>query len=244
LRTWKGWVVGVAIGVVLAVVIAFGATNLGSASAAPSDAPATVQVVGTGEVSGAPDTLTLQLGVSTNASSAVAALSKNDAEMARLQSMLEHAGVPVRDLATSDLELSPNYDPSGTITGYGVDDDLVVTMTDLRDAGTAIDAAADAVGNDVQINGLSFSLSNSSALLQAARTVAMRDAHRAALALASASGDRLGPVEKITDNEQVSAPPSPLPEFAASAAHAAAVPVRAGSEQINDQVTVVYELEA
>jgi uncharacterized protein YggE len=236
-------IAGGVVGVVTALVLADGVVHLAAASPTPAvSARATVQVSGSGEVSGTPDTLRIQLAVSTNASSATAALARNNADMAELQATLEHAGVAARDLATSDLELSPDYDSSGTITGYRSDDALVATLTNLHDAGTVIDAAAGAVGNDVQIEGLTFSLSNTSGLRQAARAEAMSDAHRAAAALAQASGAELGPVEKITDDEQVSLPPSPSSEIASGTGRAASVPVQAGSEQVNDQVTVVYAL--
>ena len=244
MRIRRNAVIGAVAGLVGLLGGALAMNTFGSASASPgAAADATVRVTGNAEVSGPPDTLTIQLGVSTNGATALSALSQNNGEMTRLQAALERAGVKARELETNDLELSPNYDSSGTITGYNADDELVATLTNIKGAGRAIDAAASAVGNDVRIEGLSFSLSNTSALLATARSEAMRDAYRAAAALASASGTRVGPVEKITDNEQVTNPPTPIVGFAPSAARASAVPVQAGTEQVSDQVSVVYVLE-
>lgn len=241
------WLAPASMGVGLALVLAAGAAHLAAPPASAgvvASGGSSVQVTASGQASGTPDTLTLQLGVSTTASSATAALARNDSEMSRLQATLEGAGVASRGLSTADLQLSPNYDQSGTITGYTAEDELVVTLSNLHHAGTTIDAAADAVGDDVQIEGLSFSLADTEGLRQSARVAAMRAAHRAAAALAVAGGARLGRIEKITDDEQLAPPPpSPLPEFAAGASHAASVPVQPGIEQVTDQVTVVYELD-
>ncbi|MGH9305168.1 MAG: SIMPL domain-containing protein, partial [Acidimicrobiales bacterium] len=85
-----------------------------------------------GEVSGAPDTLTLYLGVSTSASSASLALDNNNIEMTRLQTTMKHAGVAPRDFSTSGLQLSPNFTRRDTIAGYEVDDYLTVMLANFR----------------------------------------------------------------------------------------------------------------
>jgi len=59
-----------------------------------------------------------------------------------------------------------------------------VTMHKVRRAGAAIDAAAKAVGNGVQLNGVSFTITNDSSLLRAARIRAMDNARLAAGQLA------------------------------------------------------------
>ena len=217
------------------------ASASGGLGAAPN---ATVEVTGTGTVTGTPDTLTVQLAVQTKAASATAALDQNNAEMATLQSTLTAAGVATKDLQTSNLSLSPNYDNNGSVTSYVVQDDLSATLRELTSAGAVIDAAAHAVGNDVQIQGISFSISDTSGLLKQAREQAMQDAAAKAANLAAGAGASLGAVVKVTDQENLQ---SPVPMYAAlkaaSAAGAAApVPVQAGSQQLSVQVDVVYQL--
>lgn len=219
------------------------ANSPASAASSASTSHATIEVTGTGEATGTPDTLTIQLAVSTTASSATAALDQNNSEMQTLEHVLSGAGVSNADLQTSNLNLSPNYDASSTITNYGAQDDLTVTLHDLGAAGTVIDAATHAVGNDVQIQGIAFSISDTSALLKAARTQAMQNANAAASDLVSGAGTSLGPVAKITDQEQsVSPPPREFGANLPAAASASAVPVQSGSEQISVQVDVVYQL--
>jgi hypothetical protein len=216
-------------------------TPASGASSSPAG-HATIEVTGTGTATGTPDTLTIQLAVSTTASSATDALDQNNAEMKTLEDVLTGAGVATTDLQTNNLNLSPNYDSSDTITNYGAEDDLTVILHDLSAAGTVIDAAAHAVGNDVQIQGISFSISDAAALLKAARLQAMQNANAEASDLATGAGTSLGSIAKITDQEQSATPPPR--DFAAnlSATASATVPVQAGSEQISVQVNVVYLL--
>ena len=200
-------------------------------------AGATVTVTGNGSVTVVPDTLTLQIGATTNAPTAVGALDSNDAAVSRLQSVLRSAGVAASDMQTSDLQLSANTNSRGTVTGYQASDQLTVTMHQLSSAGAVIDAAAHAVGNDVQIQGITFSRADTAPYERAARTAAVHQAATEAAALAAAAGDQLGGVVKITD--EVAQPPEVL---GATASRAAAVPVQAGTATVSAQVQIVYAL--
>jgi hypothetical protein len=217
------------------------ASSASAASGTGAATHATITVTGTGVVNGTPDTLIVQLAVSTNAASATDALDENNAEMATLERVLIRAAVRSSDLQTSNLQLSPNYDSSGDITSYGAEDDLTVTFHDIARSGSVIDAAAHAVGNDVRIQGISFSISNTSTLLKTARIEAVRNAEAEASDLARATKATLGPVVKITDQEQQTTPVVSF-SYGFAADSLSAVPFRAGSEQLSVQVVVVYEL--
>jgi uncharacterized protein YggE len=226
---------------------AAGAAGNGRAgSAAQGDGNATITVTGTGTATGTPDTLALQMGVSTKAATATGALDRSSTELGALERVLASAGVPAKDIQTSTVDLQPDYDPSGAVTGYEADDLLDVTLHQLSGAGAVIDAAAHAVGNDVRIDSVSFSLSDTAPLLARARAAAMADAASAARQLAIAGGTTLGPIVSVTDeSEQV---PPPLgasgSAFAAagSPAHSAPVPVQSGSQEVTAEVQVVYRL--
>jgi len=242
----------------LSIIAAVGALVVGGgafasvASGSPNRSPGTVAygaaagakitVSASGVVSATPNELTLEMGASTTEPSAVAALDDNDAEVARLEAVFRANGVLPKNLQTSDLSLSPNYNNNGDVTGYQVSDTLTVTLTDLASAGSVIDAAAHAVGNDVEINSITFSVANDSGLLTTARERAMHEAEQKAATLAAAGGTSLGPIVSISESEQQ---PSPViePVFnAAARSSGASVPVEAGSQQVSVNVTVVYEL--
>ena len=204
---------------------------------------AKVTVSATGVVTGRPDTLTLQMGATTSASSASAALDRNNTEISALETVLLRAGVKRSDLQTSGLSVQASYDQNGNVTGYQAADELTATFHEIDRAGAIIDAAAHAVGNDVHIDGIAFSISNTSSLLQTARIRAVRAAQAKAQAFATAAGARLGPVKSINDQEQLPSPVLAVPGYATRAASGASpVPLQAGSQQLSVQVHVVYEL--
>ncbi len=224
---------------VLVLVVAAAAVAVALASRPPG-ARRTVSVTGTGTVQGAPDTMSVDVGVQTTASSASAALAQNNTDMGRLETALLAHGLTRAGLQTSNLSIYPNTDSRGRVTGFTVNDTLTATTHRLGEAGAALDAAARAVGNDVQLNGVSFSISSQSHLLDLARRAAVRNAHAAALEVTSASGTSLGAPLSIVDEESSSSPVVFAPTNFASAA--AAIPIQRGSTSLSVQVKVVYAL--
>ncbi|MGH9130319.1 MAG: SIMPL domain-containing protein [Acidimicrobiales bacterium] len=210
----------------------------------------TVTATGSGTAYGNPDLLTMQIGVRTTASSAGAALARNNTQAQALVATLKNGGVKAADIQTSNLSINPTYSNNNgnnpKVTGYQVEDDLTVQIHQLSSAGALIDAAAAKLGNDVSFNGLSFSVSDPSGPSAAARASAVHVAVVEARAMASAAGSSLGPLCAITDNG--SSQPSPFLQsgslaFAKSAgAGAATVPIQAGSEQFTAQVSATYRL--
>lgn len=208
-----------------------------------SSATSTITVTGSGTAHGTPDTVNFQIGVSTSAKSASAALNDNNARVGSLEAALIGHGVTRRNMQTSGLNLYANYDSAGNVTGFTAEDDLNVTMHQIGKAGLAIDAAANAAGNGARLNGLTFSISNQSKLLAAARASAMHNAHLEASQIARSGGATLGKIVRVTDQENTSS----SPVFYGTALNAKAgasspVPIQAGSQSINVQVSVVYEL--
>lgn len=223
----------------LVLVVAAGAVAI-TLTSRPSGARRTLTVTGTGTVRGAPDTMSVNVGVQTSAASASAALTQNDAEMSRLESALLAHGLTRSGLQTSNLAIYPNTNGRGEVTGFTVNDTLTATTHRLDEAGAALDAAARAVGNDVQLNGVSFSISSQSRLLERARRAAVRNARAAALEVAAASGTSLGAPLSILDEESASSPIVAAPTSFAAAG--AAVPIERGTTSLSVQVKVVYAL--
>lgn len=206
---------------------------------ATSSPSATITVSATGKALGTPDTLNLTMGVSTTAASASAALERNNAAMAKLQATLTSAGVSNASMQTAALSLSPNANANGRIIDYEADDTLTVTLGELTKAGAVIDAASTAAGNATRIESISFSISHSAGLLNAARRRAMAKATAAATTLAVAAGEHLGRVLKI--DEQSTQLPSPPLAYAAGAAHS--VPLQPGTMPVSVQLQVVFALQ-
>ncbi|MHB1989092.1 MAG: SIMPL domain-containing protein [Acidimicrobiales bacterium] len=200
---------------------------------------ATISVTGSGTVQGIPDTVSFQVGVQSSAATAVTALSENNARVASLESTLGRHGVTGPEMQTSGLNINENT-AHGVVTGFTVDDELDVTMHKLSEAGSAIDAAAQAVGNGIELYGISFSISNESRLLASARARAIKNARTEASQLASGAGAVLGGIVKVTDQENSN--PGPIYGGAGLAFAATRVPIETGSQPVSVQVSVVYAL--
>jgi uncharacterized protein YggE len=208
-----------------------------------SAAAATITVTGSGTVTGTPNTVSFQIGVSTTAASANAALQENNQKTAALEATLLKNGITKKNLQTSGLEIYDNTNASGAVINFTVQDTLNVTSHQIAKVGVAIDAASQAVGNGIQLSGITFSISNQSKYLAAARARAIRNAHTEASQIAKGGGTSVGSIVRVTDQENTGSSGVVYP-FSAFATRGAAtrVPVQAGSQSINVQVEVVYSL--
>ena len=233
----KGPVILVA--AIVAAGVALAGVALGHSTSSPS---ATISVTGSGTVQGTPDTMSFQIGVQTTASSALSALDQNNARLSALETTLFSHGVKKKDVQTSGLNIYENTNNAGVVTGFSVSDDLNVTMHGLKNAGSVIDAAAHAVGNGIQLYGVTFSISNQSSLLAAARAKAMANAFTEASQVANGGHATVGAIVKVTDQENTSSPPVFYGFAAATAAKSAGVPIQGGSQSVNVTVSVVYAL--
>jgi uncharacterized protein len=213
------------------------ATSTGNA-AGPS-----IAVAGHGKVEGAPDTATVTIGVETHDPSAQAALNRTNVEATALINELKAKGVAARDIQTSNLSVNPDYDLKGHVTGYGVSNTVTVELRDLTNAGKIIDAAAAKVGNDIRLQGVSFSIDNTSALIAKARADAVKDALAQGHQLADAGGVTLGAIRLIDDTgTQLPQPQLFEGDAVRSAISQAPVPFEKGMQELSVDVTVVFDI--
>ncbi|MFY9782821.1 MAG: SIMPL domain-containing protein [Acidimicrobiales bacterium] len=207
-----------------------------------SSSAATISVTGSGTVSGAPNTMSFQIGVQTVAANAASALSENNAKMRALEASLQRNGVTKKNMQTTGLNVYQNTNNSGAVTGYTVQDNINVTLHHLQRAGAVLDAAANTVGNDIQLSGVTFSISNQSSLLAKARAAAMRNAHTEAAQIAKGGATTVGQIVRVTDEENTGSTDIVFPFATAMAKAARSVPIESGSQTVNVQVEVVYSL--
>jgi uncharacterized protein YggE len=200
-----------------------------------------VTVVGHGEVKGAPDTATVQIGVETEAATAKDAQAQNSAQAQAVQDQLTKLGVDAKDLQTSNFSINPTYGTDGRqVTGYRVSNMVTVKIRQLDQAGTLLDQVVQAGANSVY--GVSFSVENPEALLDQARKAAIENAKARATQLAGASGSAIGDVLVISEN--VGAQPIPMPMLARAEGAQAdqAAPVQPGEQSFNVDVQVTFGL--
>ncbi len=243
---------------VTAIVAALGAAGCGSNSSKPTASAAltaattpttasaqgpAINVAGHGEVSGTPDVMTVTMGVQTGDPSAQAALHRNNDRANALIGALKAQGVEAKDIQTVDLNVSPTFDKNFHVTGYSASNTVSAKLRDLSKAGEVIDAAALTAGQDVRLQGVSFSIDNTSALVAKARADAIKDALAQGKQLAGAAGVNLGSIRTIDDTgTQV-----PQQNFYGSDAlqkASGAVPIEAGSQQLSVDVIVVFDISS
>ncbi|MEJ3655219.1 SIMPL domain-containing protein [Actinomycetes bacterium KLBMP 9759] len=213
-----------------------------AATGGPAPTPG-INARGVGTAKGAPDIVTVDLGVSTRAPSAQAALDANNERATALITTLKGSGVAEADIRTSQLSVNPTYTDVGRINGYEVTNTVTATLRDIAAAGRLIDAAGEAAGDAVRVNSLQFSVDDDSALRTQARADAVRQAQAQAKQMAEAAGVRTGLILSI--NEVVTPASVPYVEAARAGAadQKAAIPLQPGTQELTVTVDVVYAID-
>ena len=207
-----------------------------------SASPNTVTVVGSGQVNAAPDEALLSLGVSATRSTPQGALNAAAAEMTHLIAALRTHGVAAQDMQTSSVSLAQdtNCCPA-QVTGYTGSSSMTVTIHHLTNVGPIEVAAVAAVGNDIQLSGVSLTLSDDNAQLRVARVAAMADARSRAGQWAAQTGRKLGPilsVSEVVDNQSSNSGCN-----TGCGGAGGGVPIEAGQNTVSVNITVEFQLE-
>jgi len=215
-------------------------------AATPDQAvPRMLTVAGQGVAKAAPDEANFSTGVVTQGPNASRALAANTSAMNALFATLKRLGVPDKNIQTSDLSLSPQYQTCKPgvncpqrIVGYQVSNNVTVTV-DLAKAGAVLDALVTSGSN--QIGGISFSIRDPKPLLAQARQDAVKDAIDRAQLYAKAANVSLGPILSI----QEGGAEAPRPIYKAMMAGLAqrAVPVAGGDESVSASVSITWIIQ-
>jgi uncharacterized protein YggE len=206
--------------------------------------PRQLTVVGSAEIEAVPDLATVTAGVETQAPTAAEALAANSQAMATVFAALEAAGIARRDLQTSQLSLSPVYEPyrdgaeqPQRIVAYQASNLLTVTVREVGKLGGVIDELAEAGAN--RLHGVGFEVARPRPVLDEARRQAVVDARAKAELFAEAAGVTLGPVVSLTE----SVAQAPVAHRARADMAMEAAPVAEGTVSLGAEVEVVYRLE-
>jgi uncharacterized protein YggE len=195
----------------------------------------TITVTGDDTVDATPDRASFDFGVTTQGATAAEALSRNNSEAHHIIDALKKAGIDASDIQTTQVSLWPQTSSDGTrIIGYQASNSVQVTAG-LGKSGALVDAAVGAGANNV--DGPNLDTADKSSLYNRALRQAIGEAKGKAQAIAEGTGLTLGSVLKVS--EGVNTPPVPM--FAQDkVAAASAVPIEAGTQQIQASVTVTY----
>ncbi len=216
-----------------------------SSSSGPSITPDAstrqVTVVGSGEVQGTPDTLTVNVSVEFTAPDVTTAMNQTSQRQGAVINALVNSGIDRRDISTTDVSLQPQFGGgvNPTIVGYRASNSIDVKIRRLDTASQTLALIVTNGGDATRINSVTYSIDDDSQLVKDARTRAFDDAKDRAEQYAQLSGLTLGNVISISESsgETPVPPPTPLPRAAMEA-----VPLEPGQQNVAFSVTVIWEL--
>ena len=232
-----------------ALILAGSAAGASAQTAGASDAAfraTTLNLSAYGETRAAPDMATISLGVQNVAPTAADAIRQNAAKMTQVIAALRKAGIPEKDIQTSNLSVSPQYvyqeNLPPRLTGYQVSNQVTVTSHDMSRVGQLVDATVNA-GADT-VGGVSFGLTDSTAAENDARVKAVQALQAKADLYARATGYHVGRLVSLNEGSSYAAPPPapPMPMMMAKAERDYSTPVSAGETRVRVDVSAVYEL--
>jgi len=238
--------------VMAAVILALAAmvfSMYGSAPALAEDIKAeaekkTIYVSGQAKVYASPDIAYITLGVITEDKDAKTAQQRNAASMEKVIGAIKSSGVKADDIKTVEYSIYPNYTydketGNRTLTGYTVNNSVMVTVRDVSKAGNIIDAASKSGVNTS--SSISFALSDYEKYYNEALKNAVTAARKKANTIAQSLDVTLkGPVS-VNEGGGYS-PLRNYVTYADSVAEAETItPIMAGTLEITANVNIVYE---
>lgn len=169
-----------------------------------------VGIAVTETVQSAPDIALFQVGVSSTATTATAALTDNARKMENVIARIRSAGVAAKDIQTSGISLYPQQSnpvrlANGTysqprIVGYNANNGVTVRYRKLSEVGAVIDALVAAGANN--INGPSFTIEDPATRVREARDKALAAAQERANDYARKLGMRGARLLSVTEGAQ------------------------------------------
>ncbi len=226
-----------------------------TAMSALADEPPVSQLSVRGEaiLNVSPDQVVVNLGVTSEASTAQEALKTNSDSMNAVMSALKKLGLEQAEYKTQQFQVHPvwtqrprNPAPewSAKIAGYRVSNSLQVQTKKMELAGDIIGSAMEAGANTV--NAVQFGLADPREYREQAIKQAMTNARSDAQTLAAAAGDKIKRTLSLNLDNAVATPVRVQSErmmMRSVAAMDSAPPLEAGDVDVRASVSVIYELE-
>jgi uncharacterized protein YggE len=203
-----------------------------------------LDVVATGEVTRVPDIARIGAGVSTQATTASAAIAQNAKQMSAVRAALKRAGIADRDIQTSAINLNPEYryaeNRQPELIGYRATNEVSVRFRDIANTGRILDALVAQGAN--QLNGPSLMLDKPEQALDEARLEALKTAQARAELYARAVGKRVGRIISVSEGGGGFQPfPQPMIQ-AQTRGDAVASKIDPGEQAVTVTLSVSFEL--
>ena len=203
-----------------------------------------LDVTAEGRTTRVPDLATIRAGVVNQGADAAGALAANATAMTRVLAGLKAAGIAQRDIATANVQLSPQYryqeNQPPVITGYQATNSVSVRFRDVAKSGLILDALVGEGAN--QIDGPNLSIDQPDAALDEARADAVKRARARAELYARAAGMRVTRIVSITENGENAGSPNPPMLMARASMAKDSTQIVAGEKDVTVSISVRFLL--
>ncbi len=201
----------------------------------------TVSAQGTIKVT--PDAVRLSATVSAVAATSKDALAAANKTAAAVRTALKAAKIDTKDISTQTVTVYPEYkyanDGTSTQIGYRGSQSFTIVIRAADTAGSVVDSLITAGGDNLQINGATPFVLDSTKSLDAARAAAVKSAKSKATSYASLIGVKLGKVNYLVEN---SAPTNYTPVMSVAKAESDATVIDLGQQDVTISITVQWAL--
>jgi uncharacterized protein YggE len=226
---------------IIALLMTLAAGALSPAAEAAASRYITISAQGSVKV--VPDAVRINATATTVAASSKEALAATSKTSAAVRAALKTAKIDSKDVATQSVTVYPEYkynnDGSSTLIGYRGSQSFTITVRAADTAGSVVDALVAAGGDNLQVNGASPFILDSTKSLEAARSAAVKSAKAKATSYAKLMGVKLGKINYLIEN---SAPTNYTPVMATAKAESDATVIDLGQQDVTISVTVQWSL--
>ena len=190
-----------------------------------------------------PDAVRINATATAVAATSKEALAATAKTATAVRAALKTAKVDTKDIATQSVTVYPEYqysaDGGSKLTGYRGSQSFTIVVRAADTAGSIVDSLIAAGGDNLQINGATPFVLDSSKSLDAARAAAVKSAKSKAISYATLIGAKLGAVNYLVEN---SAPTNYTPVMAVAKAESDATVIDLGQQDVTISITVQWAL--
>lgn len=210
-------------------------------------APQTMSVSGDGKVIAVPDLATVTIGVVSEGATPTAVRDSNNQKINQIIAFVKQLNIDAKDIQTTGFYSSPKYNYANgqsTLAGYQANQTITVKVRNIDKSQQQLEKMLTGVVSSGanQIQGVNFGFSDADKFKQAARKKAIAQAKQKAKELADDAGIRLGRVVNIVESSSNLTMPYPRMMSMAAKSKAVAPDIEPGTEEINETVTLMFEV--
>jgi uncharacterized protein YggE len=196
----------------------------------------TVSVTGHGQARVVPDAAVVRVSATHRAGAMAEALAGADSAARQVVATAGAFTTPER-VATSSVQIWSDHDEHGRPSGFRAHHALTVRCPDVESAGGLLTALADAVGDRLQVEGVSLEVTDPAPAEARAREAAYADAVDRATHLASLAGATLGEPQAVAEGGIAE-----VPLARPMRASLEATSLEPGETTVASSVTVTFQL--